>query len=1104
MPGFTEVENRILANYVSDIKLSRSLTSIRGVMENIWANEAPRIVKDYTDHGEEHSKRVAYFADKLLQANPDAKFSPQEIYLLLAGIYLHDIGMQCDIAKYPEIKVKAEGLGAKFNEVFSARTTNEYSLEQQKEIRKNHHLLSAAWIDYLYEGKDPLLSHGIKSIPYDLVDDLMDVCKFHSKLSINDCPDYLSGDPNSRKKMVASLLRFADELDISSTRVNIETVKIFSITPENRIYWWLHNYTKIDFIDSSSVRLKVDLHPEDFDSYGSFVREDYINTFKIKNKPVLEVLVGQKIPIIIDNSSDVVPHPRVEKFPPEITAVLNDKIKEKSLSSTSKNLSTSKNSSFGPVQIFPPNPEHESKTAILNIPYSRNPRFTGREDKLKQIHEALLSDNTVAVSQPVAVCGLGGIGKTQTAIEYAYRYQSEYEFIFWVKADSEDSIISSYVDIAKLLNLPVKNDSDQNNILSAVLNWFRNHKNWLLVFDNADDISFVKNYLFPNPNGHILLTSRLRVFDTLDITKLVDMEEMSTEEAKTFLLKRTLRTNLNQSELEALEKLVHELGCLPLALEQAGAYIYANNSSFEDYLASYKIRGLKLLGKSNIDKRKYPESISTTWLMNFEEVKKNSKVSTDFLYVSAFLNPNEIPSEIFYKGANELGPLISAAFTEANIDPLVFDEILNPLWQYSLINRDAGSHTYDIHRLVQAVLRDGMEKSEQKLWAERVVKAVNCAFPEVKYENWELCDKLLPHAQTCAEYIGLWNIETEESAKLLNAAGSYLHKRARFKESELLLESSLKIRKNILEPERLDISESLNNLAELYMSLGKYFEAELLCVRALKIRENTLNSDDPAIAESLNNLGELYDILGKYSEAEPLCLRALKIQENTLNPDDPTIAESLDNLAGVYSDLGKYSEAELLYIRALEITEKALGSEHPDVGKSLNNLAGVYRALGKYSEAEPLCIRALEITEKALGSEHPDVGKSLNSLATVYSDLGKYSEAEPLYIRALEITEKALGSEHPDVGNRLNNLAGVYSDLGKYSEAEPLYIRALEITEKALGSEHPTVGICLENLAIFLHKQRKYLKARPYYERAIEVIEKTGRVPKLLNRSFKH
>jgi hypothetical protein len=327
MSGFTEIENRIITKYISDLKLSRSLTLIRGVMESIWADEAPRIVKDYTDHGEKHSERLAYFAEKLLLINPDIKFSQQEIYLLLAGIYLHDIGMQCDIVKYPEIKEKAEKLGARFEEAFIAKTTNEYSLEEQKEIRKNHHFLSAAWIDYLYEGKAPVLSHGIKSIPYDLVDDLMDICKFHSKLSINDCSDFFTDYPSSRKKMVASLLRFADELDISSTRVRIETVKIFSIDSENSVYWWLHNYTNINLVDTNKIRIKVNLCPEDFESYGSFVKEDYITNFKNKNMPVLDVLVGQNIPLIIDHNSDVVAHVRAEKFPPEITAVLDKKIK---------------------------------------------------------------------------------------------------------------------------------------------------------------------------------------------------------------------------------------------------------------------------------------------------------------------------------------------------------------------------------------------------------------------------------------------------------------------------------------------------------------------------------------------------------------------------------------------------------------------------------------------------------------------------------------------------------------------------------------------------------------------------------------------------------
>lgn len=338
MPGFTKVENRILKKYISDPQLSKSLVLIRGVMESIWANDAPKIVQNYTDHGEEHSVRVAGFVEKLLRVNPSAKFSQQEIYLLLAGVYLHDIGMQCDIIKYPKIKEKAKNLGANFNEAFTAKTTNGYSLGEQKEIRENHHYLSAAWIDYLYEGNDPVLSSEIKSIPYDLVNDLMDVCKFHSKLRINDCSDSFYDYPNSRKKMVASLLRFADELDISSTRVKIETVNIFSIDSDNSVYWWLHNYTKINFVDCNKVHLKIHLHSEDFNLYGSLIRRDHISNFKSKNQPILNVLVGQKIPVVIDDDSDVVVHNRAKKFPPEIAAVLYRKIQKRDFDDVNEKL----------------------------------------------------------------------------------------------------------------------------------------------------------------------------------------------------------------------------------------------------------------------------------------------------------------------------------------------------------------------------------------------------------------------------------------------------------------------------------------------------------------------------------------------------------------------------------------------------------------------------------------------------------------------------------------------------------------------------------------------------------------------------------------------
>ncbi|WP_440955876.1 FxSxx-COOH system tetratricopeptide repeat protein [Methanosarcina sp. Mfa9] len=995
MPGYTEVENRILQKYISDPKLSNSLALIRGVMESIWANDAPRIVQNYTDHGIEHSERIAYFVEKLLQVNPDAEFSEQEIYLLLAGVYLHDIGMQCDVVEYPDVKKRAENLGAKFGVAFTAETTNGYSPEEQNEIRKNHHYLSAAWIDYLYESNDSVLSPWIKSVPDYLVDDLMDVCKFHSKLPIDDCLTSFICDPRGRKKLVASLLRFADELDVDSRRVRIESVKIFSIASDNSVYWWLHNYTKV-FIDSNKLLLTIRLHPEDFKLYGSLVREEFISNFKKKNQPVLEVLIEHKIPLVIDGNSDVIEYARAEKFPPEITAVLDKKIQESDLSPNSHIQVIGKNSGS----------EHpKNKGPKSNVPYSRNPFFTGREEKLEQIHEALLSNKTVALSQPVAVCGLGGIGKTQTAIEYTYCYNDEYKFILWVKADSDDSIISDFVSVAKILDLPVKDDSDQNLVVSVVKNWLRTNEGWLLVLDNADDPQVVENFLPPNPQGHILLTSRAQVFDNLGITNPIEIEKMLPEEAKDFFIRRTGRQNLDVSEIDALEELIQELDYLPLAIEQAGAYIHRMKSSFVEYLSSYRKRGLELLEKSKVSAGKYLKSVATTWLLNFEQIDKSSKASADILFVSAFLNCNKIPFEIFIKGYRELGENLSSALFEAEADPLIFREVMEPLGQFSLIYTDYDKSTYDIHRLVQTVLKVQMDENTHKLWIERIIKAVNRAFPEVKYENWELCDKLLPHAQTCAEYIELWDIETEEAAELLNEISKYLYERARFEECELFLNRALNIRKIIFDPDHPDLAESLNDLAVLYKSQGRYSDAEPLYNRALVIREKILGSEHPDVATSLNNLALLYNSQGKYSDAEPLYNRALAIREKILGSEHPDVATSLNNLAALYDTQGRHSDAEPLFKRALAIKEKVLGSEHPEVATSLNNLAALYTLWGKNLKAKELFVRSINIMEKSKGEDHPDFLRLLENYAQLLIKMRKGREASKIlkrveYIRA--------------------------------------------------------------------------------------------------------
>jgi len=321
MEKYTETEQRLLEK-VTDDRLRTSLAKLREAAEDIWANDAPRVIQDYTDHGIAHSERLADFAARLLDANDGRALSVQEMYLLLAGIYLHDIGMQCDVVKFPTIKASAEKLGAKFDIEFTARTTSNYSLDEQKSIRKNHQYLTAAWIDHANRTGETVLGPAAKTIPDDSVDDLMDICMHHAKLPITDCPLTFKFDQTGRKQLIAALLRFSDELDVDGHRVSIETVKNFALNPRNSVYWWLHNRTKVIFGARSVITLTIRLHPDDVKQHGSFVYAAFITEFRTKNQPVLTVLAQNGIPIVISSESKVVEHDRAELLPPEIVQAL--------------------------------------------------------------------------------------------------------------------------------------------------------------------------------------------------------------------------------------------------------------------------------------------------------------------------------------------------------------------------------------------------------------------------------------------------------------------------------------------------------------------------------------------------------------------------------------------------------------------------------------------------------------------------------------------------------------------------------------------------------------------------------------------------------------
>lgn len=354
---YSMAENQ-LREHISDSRLRASLTAIRQTVDFIWDPDSPRMIQDSIERGMEYCKRLVDLVTQILEANDGRNLSGHEYYLLLAGIYLHGIGLQCNIIELPEIRNRAEQMGAQFNphnqntgfnrlgkspvtsslgrlRDTSHRSTplssfqhplgngsSPYSIEQQKLLRKNYHYVSAAWIDYANMSGETDLGPAAMTIPRDMIDDLKDMCLYHIRLPITDCPITFTFESLERKQFIATLIRLAAELDVTLNRVPVETIETFDLDPRSAVYWWMHHRTGISFVARNILRLTTRLHPEDKANYGEYLHDAFIVEFQNKNTPVFNILRANGIPIAVDISSGIIDDSHAERIPQEIIHAL--------------------------------------------------------------------------------------------------------------------------------------------------------------------------------------------------------------------------------------------------------------------------------------------------------------------------------------------------------------------------------------------------------------------------------------------------------------------------------------------------------------------------------------------------------------------------------------------------------------------------------------------------------------------------------------------------------------------------------------------------------------------------------------------------------------
>lgn len=643
------------------------------------------------------------------------------------------------------------------------------------------------------------------------------------------------------------------------------------------------------------------------------------------------------------------------------------------------------------------NEQAKQPTAIWNVPYRRNPFFTGRETLLTDLHTRLSTSKATALTQAQAISGLGGVGKTQTAVEYAYRYREEYHDVLWIVAATRDTLITSFLDLARLLNLPEKDVPDQKITMQAVKRWLEQHDQWLLIFDNADDLTLADDFCPRGGKGHILLTTRAQALGKL--ADGINVERMDTKEGMLLLLHRA-KVLARDAPLAlapavdraAAESIVKEMDGLPLALDQAGAYIEVTQCRVSDYLIIYRQHQVELLKWRGGTGKEYPETIATTWSLSFKNVERANEAAAELLRFLAFLAPDAITGELFTESAAELGSKLELVVG----DHYRLDTTISELLKYSLVHRDRETNTLSIHRLVQEVLKDKMaEEGTQRLWAERTVRAVNRVFPEVDETTWHRCEQYLPHVQNCKNLIDHHKFVFIEAGRLLYETGCYLHARALNEQAEPLFQKALEIRKQVLGFKHPDTADTLQDLAWLYLDQGKYEKAAPRYRLAFYIRCKELGAKDPKTAYTLQCLARVYKEQDQYKQAEPLLKNAQEIFKQVSGDIDANTACILHYLAWFYKYISQYTQStqlfyaaqsEQLFQKALETREQVLGAEHPDSASTLHDLARLYQDQGKYDQAEPLFQKALEIREQQLGPEHPNtttVRENYNALVKV-------------------------------------------------------------------------------------------------------------------------
>ncbi len=468
------------------------------------------------------------------------------------------------------------------------------------------------------------------------------------------------------------------------------------------------------------------------------------------------------------------------------------------------------------------------------LPYPRNPFFSGRDEVLTTIATRL--EKISVPPRVLALAGLGGIGKTQVANEFAYRYQEQYRGVFWLQAQSEEALTDSLAEISTRLGLIEVDDLQGQS--QAVIHWLRDNQDCLLILDNVEDLEIISSLVSEVGNQSILLTTRMQFVGML--ASILELKEMELEESRLLLFRRAKILDESEIALHLANQIATLLGGLPLALNQAGAYIEQTGCGLSRYLRLLETRQSRVLQERDPFVQEYPASVATTWSLSFEKIRKANAAAADLLRLCAFLHPDLIYEEFLMEGAGALGPL-----AEAVRDPDTLHRAISELRRYSLVRTDPISGALSIHRLVQVVVQDSLSDTGHQIWCQRAVGTAALAFPSLEIVDeatwseqvWTRCQRYFLQAESCVDLLRAEKLAGPEYSELLRRVGRYLEERNHLQAAEQLYLEALAMDQGLYAEENLDLAHDLHRLAVVAQKQEHYQRSEEFYKQAMFVQD---------------------------------------------------------------------------------------------------------------------------------------------------------------------------------------------------------------------------------------------------------------------------